>query len=79
MEFDFREFCLGLKGLTEEEVSNIILKEIGKLANERNSLNLSESEELLSQDWDTQLRSLYRKTNLHSKKPFKLDVVLKRG
>ena len=77
MEFDFREFCLGLSGLTEEEVSNEILKKIKELATKRNSLNLSEYEELLAQDWDEQLRALYRKTNLLSKKPFNLDKVFK--
>ena len=77
MEFDFREFCLGLTGLTEEEVSNIILKKIKEIAQERNSRNLSESEELLSLEWDEQLRALYRKTNLLSKKPFSLDKVFK--
>ena len=79
MEFDFREFCFGLKGLTEEEVSNEIMKKIRELAQGRNSRNISESEELLSQEWDSQLRALYRKTNLLSKKPFKLDTVLKRN
>jgi hypothetical protein len=77
MEFDFREFCLGLSGLTEEEVSNEILKKLKEIATERNSRNLSEGEELLIQDWDEQLRALYRKTNLLSKKPFNLDKVFK--
>ena len=36
MEFDFREFCLGLTGLTEEEVSNKILKKLKEIATERN-------------------------------------------
>ena len=58
MEFDFREFCLGLTGLTEEEVSNKILKKLKEIATERNSLNLSEHEELLAQDWDEQLRPM---------------------
>jgi predicted subunit of tRNA(5-methylaminomethyl-2-thiouridylate) methyltransferase len=79
MEFDFQEFCLGLNGLTEEEVSDKILKKIEKLADERYSQRLSESEEILCQDWRTELRALYRKTNLNSKKLFQLNTVLKRN
>lgn len=78
MEFDFQEFCLGLNGLTEEEVSKEIMKQLKNLAGERNSGNFSEGEELLSQEWDTQLRALYRKTNLLSNKPFNLEAVLRR-
>jgi hypothetical protein len=79
MEFNFREFCLELNGLTEEEVSDKILKRIEKLARERRVQRLSKSEEILWQYWDDELRALYRKTNLHSKKPFELSVVMKRN
>ena len=79
MEFNFLEFCLGLNGLTEEEVSDKIIKKIEKLAHERHSKKLSESEEILCQDWSAELRSLYRKTNLNSKKLFELNAVLQRN
>ena len=79
MEFNLQEFCLELNGLTEEEVSDRILKKIEKLARERRSRRLTKSEEILCQYWDDELRTLYRKTNIHSKKMFELNVVLKRN
>ena len=78
MEFDFQEFCLGLRGLTEEEASNEIQKKRQRLDNNRNSGTLSETEKVLVEDWDDQLKRLYRKTDRESKEMFKLDEVIKR-
>ena len=78
MEFDFQEFCLGLRGLTEEEAGNEVRKKRQRLANERSVGNLSEIEKTLHEDWDDQLKKLYNKINDGSKEMFKLDEVIKR-
>ena len=79
MEFDFQQFCAGLVGQTEESASSEILRAISKLADERSRGKFSKSEELLCQEWDEQLRSLYRKTDLLSKRPFRIESVVRRG
>jgi hypothetical protein len=78
MEFDFAEFCAGLSGLTEKEACDEIQKKRQRLANQQNFGTLSETEKILAQDWDDQLKKLYRKTNARSQEMFRLNEVIKR-
>ena len=78
MEFDFQEFCLGLRGLTEQEASEEIFRKRQRLAHERNFGELTVTEKLLNQEWEDQLLRIYQRTNYKSKEMFKLEEMLKR-
>ena len=78
MEFDFKDFCFGLKGLTEAEASQEIEKKRQRIANARSSRTHSKIEDILAQEWDDQLKKLYRKIHAGSSEIFRLYEVLKR-